>query len=1536
MDESLKHHNPNPVIHANPISKIFFWWMNPLFKKGYGRQLEIDDMYNVTVEDQSDKLGERLEKEWKKEVDKCKDGKRKPSLFQALFKIFGLEYILLGFVLFLEEATKVIQPLLLGGLIRYFTPGSGVSKTESYLYAMGVSLCAIMLAISHHPYFFGVQRIGMKMRIACCSLLYRKSLRLSSEGLGKTTTGQIVNLMSNDVNRFDQAVIFLHFLWVGPIEAVAVLAILWRELGPSTLAGFAVLLLLVPVQGWMGKLFSKFRQKTAKYTDERVKLMNEIIAGMRVIKMYCWEKPFGDLVRSVRRLEVKHVERKMITEAVLDSYIYSGRYFCVYATVVCLTVIGKALRAEKVFVTLVLFVALENVFFWFLQQGVKMISELIMCVKRLQTFLQLDELPENEQKITEEKIPVKECFIDINNVSARWDQKVEQFTLQNVTARVEPGKLLAVIGPVGAGKSSLLMSVLKELPLLKGNIELKGRIAYVSQQPWVFSASLRQNIIFGNKYEKLKYDRILKACALTKDIDVMPHGDMTLIGDRGVSLSGGQRARVSLARALYMDAEVYLLDDPLSAVDASVGRHLFENVVQGILKNKPRILVTHQLQFLKEAEQILILKEGDMIGKGTFQELSTSGIDFSSLLKHEEEEEEPPPDLYESFDPHQSQSRLHGLHSKSHEHVNGYLHNLRKRTRVDSSCSHHSVNDSVKGSMMSLASIGTEFEAETVQLPEEEERHEGTVGMSVYYQYFKAGAGIIKFLILALLCIAAQVAYIYSDWWLSIWSNQEEARFAAMREDSLLRNEYQLRNLTYNGTNITIPEVDTHFNVAVFSGLIASVFLLGLLRALMFFKVAVDASQALHNTMFAAILRSHIGFFDTNPVGRILNRFSKDVGHMDDILPITFFDFIQCGLLILGIVIVAGVVNPWVFIIVVPLIVMFIIVRRYYIRTSRHIKRLEGTTRSPVFSHLSATLQGLHTIRAFGAEGKFTEEFDCHQDLHTESWFLFLSSSRWLAIRLDWLCAIFVTAVSFCCVFAAESLNAGLVGLSMTYAMTLMGMFQWGVRQSAEVENQMISVERVLDYAKLPSEAQLEVEEEKQPPPSWPQNGQISTDEACLRYSKNGPLVLKDLSFTIRAREKVGIVGRTGAGKSSLITMLFRLVEPNGRITIDNINVQSIGLHDLRKHISIIPQDPVLFTGKLRRNLDPFSNHGDDALWNALTEVQLKQAIEDLPHGLDSEVSEGGINFSVGQRQLICLARAILRNNKILMIDEATANVDPRTDALIQQTIREKFSKCTVLTIAHRLHTIMDSDRLLVLDDGKVVEFDVPYKLLQSSNSTLRKLVEQTGKSETIHLMEIAKTAFEKSKEIVDSNVKDGKVNEQDSVSVNNVSAIVEDNDRDNNDDADMEMNEERSLLVQDSGNVVKGDEGKVDKVVNDGMENTEGKDKLVEKENKEFNASGKEGKIDVDHEVDKEERASGSDETEDGANEYTLTDIEDASHDDIEDVDDDNAKLLGKDEKDKEDMVDDTKQRSETKHEVNENDETSKLLPGHDEKVDN
>ncbi|XP_040924767.1 ATP-binding cassette sub-family C member 4-like isoform X13 [Betta splendens] len=489
--------------------------------------------------------------------------------------------------------------------------------------------------------------------------------------------------------------------------------------------------------------------------------------------------------------------------------------------------------------------------------------------------------------------------------------------------------------------------------------------------------------------------------------------------------------------------------------------------------------------------------------------------------------------------------------------------------------------------------------------------------------------------------------------------------------------------------------------------------------------------------MFNAVLRTPIRFFTINPIGRILNRFSKDIGYLDSLLPWTFVDFIQVFLQVVGVVAVAALVIPWILILLFPLLTVFLFLRRYFLQTSRDIKRLEATTRSPVFSHLSVSLQGLSTIRAFRVQQRFQHMFDEYQDRHSEAWFLFLTTSRWFAVRLDGICSVFITIAAFGCLYFRDGLQPGAVGLTLSYAVTLTDMFQWGVRQSAEIENMMTSVERVVEYAELEKEAPLETD--RQPPHDWPNTGSIIFDRVNFSYSAREPLVLKNLSVVITPGEKVGIVGRTGAGKSSLISALFRLAEPEGRIVIDGVLTSTIGLHTLRQKMSSIPQDPVLFTGTMRKNLDPFRQHTDEDLWNALQEVQMKAAVEELPNKLETVLTEAGSNLSMGQRQLVCLARAVLQKNRILIIDEATANVDPRTDSLIQQTIQDKFQECTVLTIAHRLNTIIDCDRILVLDAGSVQEYDEPYVLLQNRRGLFYQMVQQTGEAEAASLLRAAK-----------------------------------------------------------------------------------------------------------------------------------------------------------------------------------------------------
>ncbi|KAM4788295.1 ATP-binding cassette sub-family C member 4 isoform 8-T8 [Cyanocitta cristata] len=1265
MEPVPREEKPNPLQDANLCSRLFFWWLNPLFIIGHKRKLQEDDMYKVLPEDSSEKLGEELQWYWDKEVQKAKKRGKTPHLTKAIILCYWKSYLVFGIFTMIEETLKIIQPIFLGKIINYFEKydsSNEVDLNSAYRYAGALSVCTLILAIMHHLYFYHVQRAGMKLRVAMCHMIYRKALRLSNVAMAKTTTGQIVNLLSNDVNKFDQVTIFLHFLWAGPLQAVAVTVLLWMEIGPSCLAGMAVLIILLPVQTCIGRLFSSLRSKTAALTDVRIRTMNEVISGMKIIKMYAWEKSFAELVNGLRRKEIAMVMKSSYLRGLNLASFFVASKITVFMTFMSYVLLGNSISASRVFVAVSLYGAVRLTVTLFFPAAVERVSESVISIRRIKNFLMLDEVLHFKPQLHGSN---ENIILHVQDLTCYWDKSSETPALQQISFTVRRGELLAVIGPVGAGKSSLLSAVLGELPTDKGLINVTGRIAYVSQQPWVFSGTVRSNILFDKEYEKEKYEKVLKVCALKKDLELLANGDLTVIGDRGATLSGGQKARVNLARAVYQDADIYLLDDPLSAVDAEVGRHLFEKCICQALHQKISVLVTHQLQYLRAANQILILKDGKMVGKGTYAEFLRSGIDFASLLKKDEEVVE--------------QLSVPGTPN---------LKSARNRTFSESSVLSQ---DSSIHSQKDGAVEQPPGENALAAVPEES-RHEGKINFKVYRKYFTAGANYFVIFILLVFNILAQmilylplllkVAYVLQDWWLSYWASHQE--------------NLNLSTNGNNGTNETEP-LDLNFYLGIYAGLTVATISFGIIRSLLVFRVLVNSGQNLHNKMFQSILKAPVLFFDRNPIGRILNRFSKDIGHLDDLLPLTFLDFVQTLLQIFGVVAVAVAVIPWILIPLIPLFILFIFLRRYFLDTSRDIKRLESTTRSPVFSHLSSSLQGLWTIRALKAEERFQKLFDAHQDLHSEAWFLFLTTSRWFAVRLDAICAIFVIVVAFGSLLLAKTLNAGQVGLALSYAITLMGTFQWGVRQSAEVENLMISVERVMEYTELEKEAPWETN--KHPPTEWPNQGMIAFENVNFTYSLDGPLVLRHLSVLIKPKEKVGIVGRTGAGKSSLIAALFRLAEPEGRIWIDNYLTSELGLHDLRKKISIIPQEPVLFTGTMRKNLDPFNEYTDEELWNALEEVQLKEVVEDLPNKMETQLAESGSNFSVGQRQLVCLARAVLKKNRILIIDEATANVDPRTDELIQKTIRETFAHCTVLTIAHRLNTIIDSDRIMWLPE---------------------------------------------------------------------------------------------------------------------------------------------------------------------------------------------------------------------------------------------
>ncbi|XP_025829254.1 multidrug resistance-associated protein 4-like [Agrilus planipennis] len=1141
------------------------------------------------------------------------------------------------------------------------------------------------------------QHLGMQMRVAVCSLIYRKSLKLNQSAFEEVSTGQLVNLLSNDVDRFDSLLLHIHSLWLCPVEIVIIIILIYFHVGFTATLGSIFLVIFLPIQICLGKRISLYRLRTALRTDERVRLMGEIISGINVIKMYSWECYFMKLVKFIRRKEIDEISAvsfiKGITLAIRMFATRTSIFLCIVAYLLS----GNEINARYVFVVTSYYNILRKTLILQFPSGIREFAEGSISIERVQRFLLFEETEQTNKNnktnnnnslsntITANKTldensnkPHVELVVRIllKNVSAKWPSSAKiKNTLSNVNLEVTKNELVAVVGNVGSGKTSLLNVILRELKILDGHIDVQGKVSYAPQEPWFFSGTIKQNITFGSGYNEKRYRDVLKVCALEKDIMSFPNGDRTLLGERGVTLSGGQRARINLARALYREADIYLLDDPLSAVDTEVGKHLFEKGVTEFLKNKCVVLVTHQLQYLRNVNRIIVMEEGTITFQGAYQDLQRKQL---CLTK-----------------------------------------DTQKLDKEGCFIEQGMLETTLFSAVTKKISENNESASET-----KESKNIGKISAKDYLTYIKSGGSLAIAILILLMFLITQGSSSGADYFVTFWVNVEQDR------------KSQLKNDTLSG----IMEYIDRNGLSIFGTIVSLNVLLSISSTFLFYWYCMKASKKLHHKMFSHIVYAKMIFFNLNPSGRILNRFSKDMGNIDEKLPDVLVDLIQMGLSILGTITVIIIVNHWIVIVAAAMLILFYFLRKFYLSTSLSIKRLEGVTRSPVYTHLNASLQGLSTIRAFGAEEALTSHFDEYQNLNSSATYLSIACTRAFGFWLDMICAMFITSVTFSFLMMKNVKYSGNIGLAITQASGLTKMFQKCIRQWSDLDNQMISVERVTEYMRIEKEFEPGA---SVPNDNWPSEGNIKFKSVCLRYSPTTPWVLKDLNLSIRAKEKVGIVGRTGAGKSSLICALFQLCENTGQIIIDDVDISTVPLNYLRSKISIIPQEPVLFSGTVRKNLDPFGEYSDVVLWNALEQVELKQVVIEQGLGLDSKISEGGSNFSVGQRQLFCLARAIIRNNKILVLDEATASVDQQTDLLIQKTIRKRFADCTVLTIAHRLHTIMDSSRILVLEDGAVAEYDHPHVLLQNPSGSLYRFVDKTGSILAKQLQELAKEAYD-------------------------------------------------------------------------------------------------------------------------------------------------------------------------------------------------
>ncbi|CAL8127064.1 unnamed protein product [Orchesella dallaii] len=1288
MTKDKKHSAPkmeNPWSKANPLSLLIFYWIWPIFRKGFSKDLDHSDLHPAPKVYESEYLSEKFSIEWAKECKIAESKGLKPKLIKVLLRLCKWNLILYFVVVSFDELViRVAQPISLRMLVKSFEKNSTISRQDQIIYAVAVCVCTYVHNFIMEHCVFLMLRTGVICRVSCSSILYQKIMKLSPNARKEATTGKMMNLMSNDLGRFDQGLIFVGYTILAPIQTIIFIYFLWVEISLGTIGGAALVILIMPLQMVNGHWTAKFRENIAQQTDERSKIMNEIVMAIRILKMYAWERPFTKLVNHIRRMEVKALGKKMYLRGFYLSMYTVCNKLTPFLSILLYVLLGSRISADKAFFTIAVFqIIIENMIYYN-SIAVNSLGEIWISIQRIQQVLLMEEQKlqtDNDEHITSKNMSdtePSEPQVILSNVTARWSPQ-DSPVISNFNLNVQSDKLVMVVGAVGSGKSSFLHVLLSELPISSGKCHVNGKMTYASQEPWLFAGTVRENILFGEEFDKQLYDEVVQISALQDDLKQLANGDMTEIGERGMSLSGGQKARVNLARALYRNSDIYLLDDPLSAVDSRVSRHIFDKCIKTFLRGKMRILVTHQLQYIPFADHVVVIKNGEVLAQGTPTEIQALGLDLMSLLEEESEDA----------------SKRKASVAKVQEPAS-----------TEMSDEIETLDDSIESTL------------------------EGAVTFSTYWAYLRSGDSVFGLTSVILLFTIGQIFITLTDYWISLWTNAEETVQTNLGPTLDLQKPLDILNPDYYyGENAYL---------AVYGTLIGCVILVAITRSLTSFRYFLQISVNLHNRMFKSLVRAPTKFFDDNPSGRIMNRFTKDIGSVDELLPPSLYDSVEYVLQSFGVVLVVIWSNYFLTIPSLVIIILVLIIRSVFLKTSRDLKRVESQAKSPVLTHLAASIQGMITIRALKTQTNAVNTFNKLQDVHTSPWFLFLASTRCFTVLIGTLSATYLTAIIITFLLVKEGLAGGLIGFVITSTISLTANLQWALREGGDAENYMTCVARSIEYTELPSEAAWESEPDKAPPTDWPKEGGVKFEKVTLTYGDTD--VLKDLSFEIKPKQKVGIVGRTGAGKSSIITALFRITEPKGNITIDGVEISSIGLHDLRKNISIIPQDPVLFSGTFRYNLDPFDQFPDADLWKVVEEVQLKDAVE----ALDIPVEDGGQNFSIGQRQLICLARALLRKNRLIVMDEATANVDPKTDAFIQATIRDKFSECSIITIAHRLQSVMDCDRVLVMEKGVNKEYDHPHILLQKEDGFLHQLVSYTGVNASSHLKEIAKHHYEK------------------------------------------------------------------------------------------------------------------------------------------------------------------------------------------------
>ncbi|XP_052799904.1 ATP-binding cassette sub-family C member 9-like isoform X2 [Mya arenaria] len=1449
--------------YASFISRITFAWVRDIVIQGFKAPLTCEQLGKLPHDEKTVTNYKKLLHAFEIEKSKAEAKNKLPSLHRVYLRAFW-PYLALGGLcrLFgdllafvgpwciesivnyayeaLEKNSTIVDPQLLS-LAKTYLPsnGSSVNVTlddtgspehkEVYVsvYAFvsnGYSLCAVLFLatllqhtlLQNHHYF--VIRQGIRLKAAVQAMVYTKALRLSSLAItgGQTTIGQIINHMSMDANFLMMQLFFIHYIWATPLQVVLCMVVMYFKLGVSAVIGALVIVLSAPLQIIVGRGMSIMQKKCMQHSDARVKKCNEMVQGIKVIKLLAWESYIARGITESRKKELRAVMLNAIFRSLFSFIGTAAPVLATFLTFVLYPIMeNQPLTAGKALSTLALFniMAIPLVLFSL------MTSTMIMAhvsAQRLVPYFLLPEVESSQgftdtmktegdeslhgEEATTDGVPMQvlssrdlyvstcslashqshmtprhsrqnsssslldfttdhhvnsavvlsvnsdhyqprrrhmsgvsieelgndltENAVEVENGSFTWDLKKQEPTISNINLQIPKGKLVMIVGTVGSGKTSLISALLGEMVTCTGRVTWprSPSVALVSQKPWLLNKTLRDNILFGAAYSWRRYQKVLECCALQPDIDQLPAGDQTEIGEKGVNMSGGQKQRVCIARALYSSADTFIMDDPLSALDAQVGRHVFDEVIlKKLLRRKKTIIfVTHQLQYLNYAHSVVVMVDGEVECQGKLTELKRTHPDLYDswrkalkVAKAEESkshktEEETIDALPERGNEHQLGRQMSNLTEAS-----GSSDGEKTPTETNGKMSVFSMPASPEKKEPKDTQTQEEFEKglgsgsdmeAAGKLVKREHRETGSVSWRVYMSHL-AACGPIFITISVLLMVTYQGLLVSTNMWISHWAS---------------KSTIWANTLPSNSTEV----FDNSRYIPVYVALSLSAVLATLFGGFLFQFTGVNGAKNLHIDLLNTVMKVPMRFFDTNPSGRIINRFSSDIGQIDQKIPGTWDAFLRVALATIAAVIVNCISTPFFMIAAVAVAILYFILQRIYISTARELQRLDSVTKSPVFTHFSETLNGLQTIRAYKAQSRFRQIAITSIDNNIVPFLFNQTANRWLGVRLDYFGAVLVLVSS------VTSLSSGLagktdpafVGLSIAYALMVSNYLNWIVRNSTELEMMMNSVERVNEYKHLDTETTPAEEVSKQA--GWPMRGEIEFRNVSLMYDISQDPVVSNLTFAISDGEKIGICGRTGSGKSSLTLSLFRMIEiSGGEILIDGRNIAHIALPELRSKLAIIPQDPILFTGTIRYNLDPGGELEDGNLWTALESVQLKDTIEALPDKLDSRVSEGGENFSIGQKQLFCLARAFLRENRILVLDEATASIDLETDNKLQTVIGTVFKNRTVITIAHRISTIMKYDRVMTMDHGRMVEFDSPTTLMANEDSYFARLV---------------------------------------------------------------------------------------------------------------------------------------------------------------------------------------------------------------------